>query len=1230
MELLKQLNAIRDATNRSLLMNNNRTDSENVPNTIPPRTPSGAGDDVSDDEERTCEKEEEENENEEEKKMRRRPFKYAKAISQMMMRKGGGKGGAGTDDDGNVDGDDKEATTRITCASQNGVACAFGFANGDLLVADAETGERVALFKRESSEDDDDDDGDDKNNENNNNNNNNNNSITCISFDATGTFLCSSSANGTVRVRHVVVVDDDDDEDDDDDDDDDGAPKTPKLINAKKKKKVIRVHDDVDGETLAVTHKSSVNCCVIDPNFASRRNRFVMFGGRQSSELVLHCFANTKNASQMTKAKTIVLQKNDGPIRAVAWRHNVLAWASNAGVRLRDATAPVGLARWEKPPGSKARFSQRDPVFAWNDKTVTTEGSAELMLAWADAVVVFRIRQSSNGGGTGNGTNSTTENSNSKNNNAGGSKNAAAALIESIARSTSSSGGGNNKNTITTGLLRSGTPPLKSDNTVKRVEICATFQTPYLVCGIAPYASKKLVLLAWWPPREEDDNDNDEVEKKSVSLSNVELRIADWRDEASWIDALPLTTSSSGSDVVFGPVISPNAVSMSHYQPTDSTSSSFSTSSASNLKSISLLSKQHEYLVASSEVVLIAKQRSAQDTVFDALRRQKDNDDDSALDICEKYEHLGELRKGAALAVAEASVTRAFDAQNYALAAKRCPRALGRNPEKWRFWAKKFASVNKLGDLAFYVPVTSGSSDADGEAPLKRSTYELILMATLSDPETQPTFLALVKTWPAKCVDVGALTREVRLKAARVRRMISAQSIDGFLDDEHHYHRRRQGSKEDSIQEVASTSSMNNFEESSVMPYSTMIGETQSILDEALAELYVMDGKVDRALEAYLSNGRPPTISALDFIDRRNLGGSVPIDKIGELFVADAVKAAKVFAACECKSNDFYHHHHHHLGDMSEKQLAAEDAIIPDSIVLSELDRCDEFTDESERRDAQLKYLEALCDLDPDRYHMHHEAVCRLTAQRNPKELLSRLVKSARFIPDQLPLELSRREKKDIFDAQTKKFFSGNLNDPNETYCYVPDAYAHALARNGRVLEALDVIVTELGDISGACELVNAVTAECTDEEKKLFWRKIIELAQKSDKEAALLSSSSTSSSSSSFALLLQRKSSEKKKKPPILFNAELIENAPIGVTIDKSLKKNLVKIVSETRRESEKWSKMRGKVAKEKMETTRLRVECGTRASPRDGVRFVVKPKEKKKKKQKRPNAAAVAAAPN
>ena len=51
MELLKQLNAIRDATNRSLLMNS-RTDSENVPNTIPPITPSGAGDDDSDDDER--------------------------------------------------------------------------------------------------------------------------------------------------------------------------------------------------------------------------------------------------------------------------------------------------------------------------------------------------------------------------------------------------------------------------------------------------------------------------------------------------------------------------------------------------------------------------------------------------------------------------------------------------------------------------------------------------------------------------------------------------------------------------------------------------------------------------------------------------------------------------------------------------------------------------------------------------------------------------------------------------------------------------------------------------------------------------------------------------------------------------------------------------------------------------------------------------------------------------
>ena len=75
MELLKQLNAIRDATNRSLLMNS-RTDSENVPNTIPPITPSGAGDDVSDDEERMCKKEEEEDENEEEKKMRRRPVSY--------------------------------------------------------------------------------------------------------------------------------------------------------------------------------------------------------------------------------------------------------------------------------------------------------------------------------------------------------------------------------------------------------------------------------------------------------------------------------------------------------------------------------------------------------------------------------------------------------------------------------------------------------------------------------------------------------------------------------------------------------------------------------------------------------------------------------------------------------------------------------------------------------------------------------------------------------------------------------------------------------------------------------------------------------------------------------------------------------------------------------------------------------------------------------------------------
>ena len=102
--------------------------------------------------------------------------------------------------------------------------------------------------------------------------------------------------------------------------------------------------------------------------------------------------------------------------------------------------------------------------------------------------------------------------------------------------------------------------------------------------------------------------------------------------------------------------------------------------------------------------------------------------------------------------------------------------------------------------------------------------------------------------------------------------------------------------------------------------------------------------------------------------------------------------------------------------------------------------------------------------------------------------------------------------------------------------------------------------------------------------------------AEKSDNEMV-----STTSSSSSFCSSTPTQIFGEEENPPIVFNAELIENVPTGVTID-SLKKNLVKIVSETRKESEKWSKTRGKVAKEKMEITRLRVECGARASPRDG----------------------------
>ena len=156
-----------------------------------------------------------------------------------------------------------------------------------------------------------------------------------------------------------------------------------------------------------------------------------------------------------------------------------------------------------------------------------------------------------------------------------------------------------------------------------------------------------------------------------------------------------------------------------------------------------------------------------------------------------------------------------------------------------------------------------------------------------------------------------------------------------------------------------------------------------------------------------------------------------------------------------------------------------------------------------ERRDAQLKYLEALCDLDPDRYHMHHEAVCRLTAQRNPKSCCR---DSSNHEVYTRALIRAEKRKKDIVDDD-KKFFSGNLNDPNKAYCYVPDAYAHALARNSHVLEALDVIVTELGDISAA----NWSTPSRGVATRKNYFGKIIELAQKSDNEMVSTTSSSSS-----------------------------------------------------------------------------------------------------------------------
>lgn len=91
--------------------------------------------------------------------------------------------------------------------------------------------------------------------------------------------------------------------------------------------------------------------------------------------------------------KETTIHSNEGPIWAIRWQSTLIAWANDSGVRIYDTQSQEILTSIARPANSP-RPDLFKCTLRWQDDTT-------LLIAWADHIMVARIRTRSVRGGAG-------------------------------------------------------------------------------------------------------------------------------------------------------------------------------------------------------------------------------------------------------------------------------------------------------------------------------------------------------------------------------------------------------------------------------------------------------------------------------------------------------------------------------------------------------------------------------------------------------------------------------------------------------------------------------------------------------------------------------------------------------------------------------------------------------------------------------------------------------------
>ncbi|EDR12623.1 vacuolar assembling protein VPS41 [Laccaria bicolor S238N-H82] len=160
-------------------------------------------------------------------------------------------------------------------------------------------------------------------------------SVVDISFDETGDFVATASIDGQVVVHSLS---------------------TP--------------------EAYAFDMKRPMRTVAMEPNFARRSTRAVVYGGLAGT-LVLR-------EKGWLGHKETTLHTGEGPIWQVRWRSRLIAWANDQGVKIYDTVSQTRITYIDRPPDSPRADLFKCTLYWQDDST--------LLIAWADHIKVARIR----------------------------------------------------------------------------------------------------------------------------------------------------------------------------------------------------------------------------------------------------------------------------------------------------------------------------------------------------------------------------------------------------------------------------------------------------------------------------------------------------------------------------------------------------------------------------------------------------------------------------------------------------------------------------------------------------------------------------------------------------------------------------------------------------------------------------------------------------------------------